>query len=126
MKRGLCALIIFCLCIVLSVYLSAKAKDALGFAEIRINEIRLLCEDGENKKALIKAREFREEWEKKHPVLKISFEQSTVRELETAVSQIPRLIENGKTDRAIEICEDTVNEIEYLLLSEKICFENIF
>ncbi|MCR4564023.1 MAG: DUF4363 family protein [Clostridiales bacterium] len=126
MKRFICALIIFCLLTVFSVYCAEKNKNALESAKERIGEISSLCEKDENEAALEEAKKLEENWKKEHIILKITLEQSSFGDVEKAVISIPHLIESGKTDKAKELCVDAIFEIEYLLEGEKLSFENIF
>ncbi len=126
MKRGLVAMILFCICVVFSVFCTEKSRSELKNANERINEIRQLCESKDNEKALEKAENFKDEWDKGHFILKISANRNALKEIETSVILLPVLIEKGKSDKAVEQCETALTEIKYMLDGEKISFENIF
>ena len=126
MKRGVVALILFCFCVLFSVYCTEKSKSELNNASKKIDEIRILCEDRETEKALEKAEEFEKEWNRGHFILKISANRNELKELESSVISLPVLIKKDKTDKAVEQCETTLTEIEFLLDGEKINFENVF
>ena len=126
MKRGVVALILFCFCVVFSLFCTEKSKFELNNANEKIDEIRLLCEDRKTEKALEKAEKFEEEWNKGHFILKISANRNALKELESSVISLPVLIKKDKTDKAVEQCEAALTEIKYLLDGEKINFENIF
>lgn len=126
MKRGVVALILFCFCVLFSVYCTEKSKSELNNASKKIDEIRILCEDRETEKALEKAEEFEKEWNNRHFIFKISANRSAFKEIESSVISLPILIENGKSDKAVEQCEAALTEIKYMLDGEKINFENVF
>jgi len=126
LKRGVVALILFCFCVVFSLFCTEKSKFELNNANEKIDEIRLLCEDRKTEKALEKAEKFEEEWNKGHFILKISANRNALKELESSVISLPVLIKKDKTDKAVEQCEAALTEIKYLLDGEKINFENIF
>jgi hypothetical protein len=126
MKRGIVALIIFCFIIFFSCYCSYKNKIALESAKTSIEEIFNLCETGEIQNAYNKSDELKTEWKKSRFILKITFEHDAVKEIETAVIELPMLIRSNNDEKARDVCEDALSEIEYLIDGEKLVFENIF
>ncbi|MBE6834924.1 MAG: DUF4363 family protein [Ruminococcaceae bacterium] len=126
MKRGIIAIMIFLICFTVSVYCTKKNEAVLNSTKEKINEIRLFCENSENEKAMKKANELKEEWEKDRIIIEVTLERTNTRQIETAVILLPLLLENGKTDKAVEHCYSASSEIDYILDKEKVNFENIF
>ncbi len=126
MKRFISAVVIFLFCAMFSVYCCEKNKKVLTNAREKIEEISVYIEKEEKQKAKDSSLILLEEWEKNRFFIETTIERSFVKEIESAFITLPRLIEKGDKDEALERCLTTLGEIDYIIDKEKLNFENVF
>lgn len=126
MKRSIAAVIIFVLCVILSVYCTYKNNSVLKLAKERIETIIEYCQKNDYENADKASRLLKTEWRKNQFIIETTLERGTVKEIENAVTVLPSLTEEKDADKVIETCKNAIFEIDYLLEKEQINFKNVF
>ena len=126
MKRGIAAVIIFCICLTSSVFCTYKNNKILENTRIKIDTIKEYCVSGNYNNAKEYSDILKKEWVKDRFILETTLGRSAVKNIENTVFFLPTLTNEKNADDAIKSCNDAIFEIDYLIEKEKISLKNVF
>ena len=126
MKRLITAIILLSVCAATSLYFSNNLKNELLSARKTVIKIKEFCVQNQQENAFDESGKLLGKW-KNHTLLNTTaLKRESTEEIERSINEIYVLISDGNLEKATEVCETTVAQIDYLLHAEQLDFENVF
>lgn len=97
----------------------------LGETKDAFENVKIYCENGNSPLAKAETEKLKTEWENNRFIIEVTLDRSSVKEIESAVKTLERLIAVNKTAQAQEVCDKAKCEIEYLIEKERVTLENV-